>query len=135
MSLACDGDRIVGYAMAASWKYWSAWPLFQHMINDLPNMVYMGETLTQENSYQYGPIAVHTDYRGTNVFPNLFEASRLEMKKKYPIMVTFINKINPRSLRAHEKIEVEVIKEFQFNNNNYYALGYDTNKKTPGSII
>ena len=27
MSLACDGDRIVGYAMAASWKYWSAWQI------------------------------------------------------------------------------------------------------------
>ena len=135
LTIACHGDRVIGYAMAASWKYWSAWPLFQHMIADLPNMVYMGKTLTQENTYQYGPIAVHSDYRGTDVFPNLFETSRLEMKKRYPILVTFINKINPRSLRAHEKLEVEIIKEFQFNNNYYYALGYDTNKKTPGSTI
>ncbi|HZK00917.1 MAG TPA: GNAT family acetyltransferase, partial [Tissierellaceae bacterium] len=88
LAIACDGDKIVGYAMAASWEYWSAWPLFQHMIKDLPNTEYMGETLSTENSYQYGPIAVHADYRGGDVFPNLFEFSRKEMNKRYPILIT-----------------------------------------------
>jgi len=135
LAIACDGDRIVGYAMAASWGYWSAWPLFQYMIKDLPNMTYLGQKLNTENSYQYGPIAVHKDYRGSDVFPNLFEFSRQQLKKRYPIMVTFINKINPRSYRAHEKLELDVIKEFPFNNNNYYALAYDMEKKTLGSTI
>lgn len=36
LAIACDGDRIVAYAMAASWQYWSRWPLFQKMIEDLP---------------------------------------------------------------------------------------------------
>ena len=69
-----------------------------------------------ENSYQYGPIAVHTDYRGSDVFPNLFEFSRIEMSKRYPILITFVNKINPRSFKAHKKLGLDVIKEFQFNN-------------------
>lgn len=135
LAIACDGDRIIGYAMAASWEYWSAWPLFQYMIRDLENMTYLGQKLNTENSYQYGPIAVHKDYRGTDVFPNLFEFSRREMKKRYPILVTFINQINPRSYAAHSKLELDVIKEFEFNNNHYYALGYDMNKKTPGSNL
>lgn len=135
LALACDGNRIVGYAMAASWEYWSAWPLFQHMIQDLENTEYLGENLTTENSYQYGPIAVHSDYRGTDVFPNLFEFSRIQMKQRYPIMITFVNQINPRSVRAHEKIGLDLIKEFKFNNNSYYELGYDTSLKTRGSNL
>lgn len=136
LAIACDGDKVVGYAMAASWEYWSAWPLFQHMIKDLPSTEYLGQVLTLENSYQYGPIAVHADYRSTDVFPNLFEFSRKEMNKRYPILITFINKINPRSYAAHVgKLELDIIKEFQFNNNNYYELGFDTSKKTPGSNI
>lgn len=133
--IALDGDRVVGYAMAASWEYWSQWPMFQHMIKDLPNTQFQGEQLTLDNSYQYGPITVHKDYRGSKTFPNLFEYSRREMNKRYPILITFINHINPRSLRAHEKLGVEVIKSFEYNNNNYYELGYDTARKADGSDI
>lgn len=119
LAIACHGDEIIGYAMAASWEYWSVWPLFQHMIKDLPDTEYMDQVLSLENSYQYGPIAVHTDYRGTDVFPNLFEFSRTQ--------------INPRSARAHEKLGLDLIKEFEFNDNKYYELGYDTSNKTKGS--
>lgn len=133
VALACDGDRIAGYAMAASWEYWSKWPLFQHMIADMPNNEYLGRQLDTMNSYQYGPICIHKDYRGTEVLPMLFDFSREQMSRRYPILITFINHINPRSYKAHvEKLGLDVIKDFQFNNNNYYELGYDTSKKVKG---
>ena len=135
LAIACDGDDVVGYAMAASWEYWSKWPLFQHMIKDLPTTEYLGQVLSVENSYQYGPIAIHTDYRGSLVLPNLYEFSRTQMKDRYPIMITFINQINPRSIRAHAKLGLDIIKSFEFNNNQYYELGYDTSRKTNGSTL
>ena len=136
LAIACDGDAVVAYAMAASWAYWAAWPLFQHMILDLPNTEYLGQTLTLENSYQYGPICIHKAYRGTGVLPNLFEYSRTQMQPRFPILITFINHINPRSHDAHtRKLGLDVIKSFTFNNNQYYELGYDTSKKTPGSSL
>ncbi len=136
LAIACDGDKVIAYAMAASWEYWSAWPLFQYMIKDLPNTEYMGQVLSTENSYQYGPICIDSHYRGSNVLPNLFEFSRQQMEKRYPILITFINHINPRSYNAHtKKLELDLIKNFDFNNNHYYELGYDTSKKTPGSNI
>ena len=48
LAIALDKDKIVAYAMAASWCYWSAWPLFQHMIEDLPNIKYLGQVLSTE---------------------------------------------------------------------------------------
>ena len=136
LAIACDNDKVIAYAMAASWDYWSAWPLFQYMINDLPNIQYLGYTLSTENSYQYGPICIDKQYRGTEVLPNLFEFSRLQMKDRYPVLITFINQINGRSYRAHvDKLGLEVIKTFDFNNNHYYELGYDMRKKTPGANL
>lgn len=136
LAIACDGEKVVAYVMAASWQYWSAWPLFQHMIKDLPSTEYLGQKLSTENSYQYGPICIHRDYRGTEVLPNLFEFSRTQMEKRFPILITFINQINPRSYRAHtEKLGLDVIKTFEFNNNHYYELGYDTSKKTPNQTL
>lgn len=136
ISIACDGDKVVAYLMAASWRYWSAWPLFQHMIKELPNLKYLDRVLSMENSYQYGPVCIDKDYRGTEVLPNVFELSRIQMNKRYLILITFINNINQRSYNAHaNKLGLDVINNFQFNNNQYYELGYDTSRKTRGSNI
>jgi hypothetical protein len=81
------------------------------MIKDLQNTEYLGQTLTVENSYQYGPICIHKDYRGSEVLPNIFELSRLQMNKRHPILITFINQINHRSYSAHtKKLGLDVIK-------------------------
>ena len=127
ISIACDGESLVAYAMAGSWQFWSKWPLFQQMIADLPNITYLGKTLSTENSYQYGPVCIDMAYRGQGVLENLFAHSARLMSKRYPILITFINHLNPRSFTAHtQKVGLDVIKDFSFNGNNYYELGYDT---------
>lgn len=122
--------EVVAYCMCASWQFWSKWPMFIHMMKDLPKLEYLGQTLSVDNSYQYGPVCVDKSVRGSGVLEKLFDFAREEMNKKYPILVTFINKINQRSYEAHtRKLGLEVIQEFDFNNNNYYELVYDTSKK------
>lgn len=126
--IAKDGDKIIAYAMAASWDYWSTWPLFAYMIDDLPKTEYLGLTMSTENSYQYGPICIDKAYRSQGVLEGLFEYHRQVMAKRYPVMLTFINQVNPRSMAAHERIGLDLIKTFEFNNNHYYELGYDMSK-------
>ncbi len=129
IAVSCDAEKIIAYLMAASWEYWSKWPLFQHMINDLNNTEYMNQILSVENSYQYGPVCIQKDYRGTEVLSEIFDFSRIQMKERYPILITFINHINKRSYNAHtKKLGLDVIKSFVFNNNTYYELAYDTLK-------
>ena len=128
--IAVENDRIVAYVMSASWDFWSRWPMFAFMIEDLHNLEYLGQKLSVQNSYQYGPVCVDKEYRGSGVLEKLFDFARENMAKRFPILVTFINKINPRSYEAHtKKLKLEVIKEFSYNNNNYYELVYDTSKK------
>ncbi len=124
--IAKDGDSIVAYAMAASWAYWSAWPLFQFMIEELKDFTYKGEVMTRENSYQYGPICIEKAYRGTGVLEGLFAYHLEVMAEHYPYMLTFINQINQRSFAAHtKKLHMDLIRNFDFNNQHYYELGYD----------
>lgn len=127
--IAIENEKIVAYVMSASWKFWSRWPMFAFMMEDLPNLEYLGQKLTVQNSYQYGPVCVDKEYRGSGVLEKIFDFARENMSKRFPILVTFINKINPRSYEAHtKKLKLEVIKEFSYNNNNYYELVYDTSK-------
>lgn len=129
VTIATEGDTVIAYAMAASWQFWSAWPLFVHMIAKLPEHTYNGQVLSVENSYQYGPICVAKAYRSTGLFETIFHASLASMASRYPIMVTFINHINPRSFAAHtKKGKMDTVCTFQFNNNDYYMLACPTHK-------
>ncbi|MEA1983788.1 MAG: GNAT family acetyltransferase, partial [Campylobacterota bacterium] len=101
--IAVDGDEVLAYVMAASWQFWSKWPMFAHMIKDLPNLTYLGQMLSTDNSYQYGPICIDKSVRGSDVLKAIFDFAREEMSKRYPILVTFVNKINPRSYQAHKR--------------------------------
>jgi len=125
--IAKDNDSVVGFVMSASWEYCSKWPMFQYLISKLGDIEYKGQKLTTENSYQYGPICIEKKYRGTGVLEGLFEFARKEMQKKYPILVTFVSPKNPRSVKAHvEKLKLENILEFKYNNKSYIELVYDT---------
>lgn len=127
--IAVENEKVVAYVMSASWNFWSRWPMFAFMVEDLPNLEYLGQKLSVKNSYQYGPVCVDKEYRGSGVLEKIFEFARENMVKRFPILVTFINKINQRSFEAHtKKLKLEVIKEFSYNNNNYYELVYDTSK-------
>ena len=127
--IAKEGEVVLAYVMAASWQFWAQWPMFAHMIKDLPNLEYLGQKLSVENSYQYGPICIDKSMRSTSLLPDIFDFARVEMAKRYPILVTFVNKVNPRSFEAHKrKLGLEVIQEFEFNGNFYYEMVYDTSK-------
>jgi hypothetical protein len=122
--IAKEDEEVLAYVMAASWQFWSKWAMFQYMIKELPNLEYLGETLSVDNSYQYGPICIDKSLRGTVVLKEMFNFSLEHMAKRYPILVTFVNQINPRSYQAHtRKLRLDVIQEFEFNGNRYWELG------------
>ena len=129
--IAKKGDEVLAYVMSASWEFWSQWEMFRYMINDLPNLQYKGTQLSTENSYQYGPICMDKSVRGTEVLPNIFNFALKQMSQRYPILITFVNQINPRSYAAHtRKLGLDVIQEFEFNGNRYWELGCLTDKNT-----
>ena len=121
-----ERDEIIAYAFAGSWKYFEQWEIFNFMVSRFPKLSFNGKKITTENSFQYGPVCIDKDYRGNGVLNLIFEEMRIEFYKKYPISVTFINKINEISERAHtKKMGWEIIDEFEFNNNTYIGLAFD----------
>ncbi|MBW5405752.1 GNAT family N-acetyltransferase [Morganella morganii] len=121
--VAKQDGKVAAFVMAASWQYWSPWPLFSHMIDKLGDYEFSGQTLTTENSYQYGPVCIDTSLRGQGVLEGLFAFALEKMSQRFDILVTFINKVNPRSYAAHtRKLGLIVLDEFGFNNNHYYWL-------------
>lgn len=130
VTVAKDGEKVVAFALAASWDYWKEWPFFQNMITLLPENIYNGEPLSTQNSYQYGPVCVDKDYRGKGIFEQVFFASLANMEKRFPYMATFVNKVNPRSFAAHiRKAKLDEVSSFSYNNNNYWLLCCKTDNR------
>ena len=128
--IAIKDNIVVGYVMSASWQYWSKWPMFAYMVKNLDKLKYLNETITINNSYQYGPVCIDKSQRGSGLLEKLFDFSLEFMSKRYKILVTFVNRINPRSFNAHKnKLGLEVIYEFKYNNNEYYEMVFDTSKR------
>lgn len=120
-------DRVLGFCFAAPWEFWSAWPLFRHMIDIIPEYEFEGEKLVLSDTYQYGPMCVDRSIRGTGAFEKLFFASLHQFKDRFPIMLTFVNQINKRSENAHtNKAHMQTIGTFDFGGNHYYLMGIRT---------
>lgn len=117
---------IIAYAFAGSWEYFKQWDIFTFMISRFPKLSFNEKEITTKNSFQYGPVCIDKNYRGQGVLNLIFEEMRIELFKKYPVSITFINKINIVSEKAHtKKLGWQIIEEFKFNNNTYITLAFD----------
>lgn len=121
-----ENDVIVAYAFAGSWGYFKQWEIFNFMVSRFPKLAFHGKAITTENSFQYGPVCIDEAYRGKGLLNELFEEMRIEFLQYYPISITFINRINTISEKAHTKnLGWEIIDTFEFNSNTYIGLAFD----------
>jgi hypothetical protein len=124
-------NKVIAYAFAESWDFFSQYPIFEYMISLMPDLKFENHLFNTENSFQYGPVCIDKKYRGKGLLNQLFELMRENVVKKYPLSLTFINKINQPSMKAHtQKLGWTAISEFQFNANEYVILAYDMKKAT-----
>jgi hypothetical protein len=122
-----DQGVVVGYALAGTWDFFAQWPIFPFMVARFPQLSFQNSQITVDNSFQYGPVCIDRTLRGSGIFPQLFETMRSSFSSRFPIGVTFINKINHRSLAAHtRKLNLQVIDEFELDKNAYYSLAFST---------
>jgi hypothetical protein len=125
--IAEEQGVVVGYALAGSWDFFSQWAIFPFMVSRFPHLDFQDPQITVNNSFQYGPVCIDQLLRGSGIFPQLFETMRSSFCSRFPIGVTFINKINLRSLAAHtRKLNLQIIDEFEFNGSAYYGLIFST---------
>ncbi len=125
--VAEENSDIVGYAFAGSWDFFSQWAIFPYMVSRFGFVQFHGASITSASTFQYGPVCIAHDKRGSGLFPQLFGTMRQTMSERYPVGLTFINRKNSRSVKAHTtKLDLEIVDEFDFNGNQYYGLAFWT---------
>jgi L-amino acid N-acyltransferase YncA len=105
-----DG-KVVGYVVATSLAAQMDIPIVQAMAAAFP---------PPPDCYIQGPVCVAASERGKGLAGLMFASMRARMPGRAAI--TFIRSDNAASLRAHEKVGIRIIGEFESNGERYSAL-------------
>ncbi len=125
--IAESEGEIIAYLLAGDWDFFSQWEIFRIMMARMPELEFQGAEIKIQNSFQYGPICIDRSWRGSSVLTQIFAKMRSSFSGHYPIGLTFINKLNQRSFLAHtNKLNLEIIDEFELNGNAFYTLAFMT---------
>jgi hypothetical protein len=120
-----NGD-LAGWVFGLSWNYCARRPLFQLMLQRFP--LSLDDAFVDEsNSFQWGPVAIAPQFRGTGVLEALFAGVKRDLAPRFPFGATCISTHNPRSLAAHtRKLQMRVVDEWPFHDVPWQTLAFPT---------
>lgn len=117
-TIAIDDDEVVGYAMVMLKELGNDIPVLVPMFDLINEIEYKGKALKDTNYMVMGQVCVAKTHRGQGIFRGLYNAMQEHLKGHFDYIVTEIAQRNTRSIRAHEKVGFETIKQ-------YHAEGED----------
>lgn len=122
-----NDNQLAAYSFTSDWDYYGQWAITKRMEEFLPTFSLDNQALTTENSFHYGPVCIDEAYRGQDILTQFFEAIKPVYAARYPFIITFINRQNERSMKAHaRRTPLSIVGDFDFNGNHYAALACTT---------
>lgn len=116
VAVALKEDKVVGYLAASTFEFNKQFEILSCMIQQCEGLVLNGKPLFSQKLFIPGPICIHKDYRGKDIFINLYQKLFDYLSNEFDIAVTFVSQMNKRSLEAHKKIGMKSIDSFEFKN-------------------
>ncbi len=110
--IAKDGERIVGYAIAAMPDARPFIVELETLFEMLDVIQYEGKPLSQHSFYVVGQVCVADGYRGQGLFDKLYQHHRAIYSDRFRLFITDISARNTRSLRAHERVGFQTVHTF-----------------------
>jgi L-amino acid N-acyltransferase YncA len=102
VTVARKAGRVVGYLVSSSITAQRHVPIVQAMLRAYPG---------SPDAYTYGPVCVAASERGRGLPAKLFAAQRAHVGNRE--CITFIRRDNAVSLRAHAKLGMREVAEFE----------------------
>lgn len=109
--IARKDDAIVAVAFSFPMTNTELPPLVAHINQQLPNLV--------KNNWLYGPVCIDENFRGGTILKSLFDELCYQNHGK---PIAFINEDNIRSIRAHAKLGMVRIADFNFKDTPYILI-------------
>jgi predicted GNAT superfamily acetyltransferase len=117
-----DGD-LVAFLCAFRNEFNHGSPVIAKMLDTYAVIKFDGKSLSSYNSYIYGPVCIHRDYRRRGLLRGLFEAQKEDLAGQFDVGVAFVSRSNAHSLNAHiAGLGMTEVGDFELNGNVYVIL-------------
>lgn len=111
--IAKDAGRVVGYTLVMQKAFEKKIPVLVPMFEKINAITYAGELLKDVPYFVMGQVCIDKANRGKGIFKGLYQKMKEEMSPHFKYIITEVAIRNTRSMRAHEKVGFETIKEYQ----------------------
>ena len=107
-------DKLLAFLVTSTVESNLAYPLPAAMIARYPLITFEERSIDSYKSFVSGPVCVAKSERGKGIFEGLYHALPSLLPSDYELAVALVSTSNPRSLRAHEKVGMQRVDQFEF---------------------
>ena len=123
--IAKAADAVVGYALVMLPSFSDQVEVLKPMFQTINSLTYLDQPLNQMTYFVMGQVCVAKDFRGQQVFSDLYQKMKTEMSSHFDCIVTEIATRNTRSIRAHEKVGFETIHIYEDETEEWAIVAWD----------
>lgn len=105
-------DEVVAYALVMQREFRNQIPALEPMFARLDGFALHGRPLDSMRWYVMGQLCVAKAHRGRGLVERLYAGHRALMSGDFDLVITLIDRANPRSVRVHERAGFETIDKF-----------------------
>lgn len=110
--IAIENQRVVAYLLAMTRAARNDIPVLVPMFDAIDTIVYHDRFIAASSYIVVGQACVDKSYRGQGVFDAIYNYYAKCFRDRYDYVITEIDALNTRSLRAHYRVGFETIKEY-----------------------
>lgn len=111
-SIAIDNEQIVGFALVMTQDFKNDIPVLIPMFQQLDNMSFKDKPLNKSSYFIMGQICVAKSHRGQGIAGKLYQNLQERLSSSFEYIITEVATRNWRSMRAHEKVGFQLLKEY-----------------------
>lgn len=125
VSVETATGRVVGYALTMEQRFRSRLPLLDPMFTRIERLEWRARPVHAWRWYVMGQVCVAKERRGQGLVERMYAEQRRLTAPGYDLVVTEISRLNPRSIRAHEKAGWEVLDIYEDAGEEWVVVGHD----------
>jgi predicted GNAT family N-acyltransferase len=105
--------EVIGYALVMLEFFKDRIPVLFPMFQQIDKIEYGGKLMREIDYFVMGQVCIAKPFRGQGIFKGLFEKMKNEMAADFKMVVTEVATRNQRSMKAHFKVGFKIIKKYQ----------------------
>ncbi len=110
------------FLCASSVQFNTSFALPKAMIDRFPRAIYDSKPLSDWCACISGPVCIDAALRGQGILKMLYECLDTTAPVQFELATVFVSLDNPRSIKAHEKLGMRIVDEFDFNSGQYVIM-------------